>query len=130
MQAPWIMALLLAATAGCSAAPTSVPDTNDTHASQDSASLTDRAEMAATLLAKRLQVPRDSVEIVRVERVTWPNGAAGCPRPGMVYTQALIDGYRVILAQGGREHAYHGVAGAEPFYCARPEPPGRWIMDR
>ena len=89
-----------------------------------------RAENAVGLLANRLQVPEADVEISSLERVTWPDGSAGCPRPGVSYTQALVDGYRVVLTNGGREYHFHGLIGRDPFYCARPGPKSNWIQDR
>ena len=94
------------------------------------APLEEQVEMAKQLLATRVSTNVDQITTVSAEYVTWPNGAAGCPRPGMSYTQALIDGYRVVLAVDGREHHYHGVKNTAPFYCARPGPRTGWIMDR
>lgn len=65
-----------------------------------------------------------------VETVTWPSGALGCPKPGMNYTQALVPGYRIVLIANGRKFSYHGRKGGDPFYCANPESPSSWIMDR
>ena len=36
--------------------------------------------------------------LVSAESVTWPNGALGCPQPGMSYTQAVVDGMRVVAS--------------------------------
>ena len=38
--------------------------------------------------------------------VTWNDGSLGCPEPGMFYTQALVDGYHVILQAGDEELDY------------------------
>jgi hypothetical protein len=35
--------------------------------------------------------------VVQAEAVTWPDGALGCPEPGIVYTQALVPGYWVVV---------------------------------
>ena len=65
-----------------------------------------------------------------VEQVIWPNGALGCPRAGMNYTQATVKGYRIVLTANERTYYYHGREGGEPFLCANPEKSHRWIMDR
>ncbi|HEX7034972.1 MAG TPA: hypothetical protein VF210_04325 [Pseudomonadales bacterium] len=57
-------------------------------------------------LADRLSVPADELETVRAEAVEWPNGAMGCPQPGLHYTQAIVPGYRVVLRHGGRNYDY------------------------
>lgn len=57
-------------------------------------------------LADRLSVPADELETVRAEAAEWPNGAMGCPQPGVHYTQALVSGYRIVLRHGGRDYDY------------------------
>lgn len=57
-------------------------------------------------LQARLGVSAETITVVRDQAVTWPDGSLGCPEPGMAYTQALVDGYWVVLAQGGREYDY------------------------
>ncbi len=84
---------------------------------------------AQTLLQERLGSDAE-INMTAVEKVTWPDGSMGCPKAGMNYTQALVDGYRVVLESKGREYAYHGRKGGEPFYCANPGSSNRWIMDR
>ncbi|HUR89140.1 MAG TPA: hypothetical protein VMZ74_08640 [Ramlibacter sp.] len=59
--------------------------------------------------------------VVEVERVTWRDGSLGCPQKGMGYTQALVPGWRVVLAAGSREFLYHSSETGPPFAC----PPGR-----
>ena len=55
-------------------------------------------------LAQRLGHER--IQVRRAVAVVWPDGAMGCPRPGMVYTQATIDGYHVIFEAEGRRWDY------------------------
>jgi len=57
-------------------------------------------------LAAELDRPPTSVDVVRVEPVVWRDGSLGCPEPGVFYTQALIDGFRVILAAEGGTFDY------------------------
>lgn len=58
-------------------------------------------------LAGRLRIAPEQVEPLTVEEVQWPNSALGWPEPGMMYTQALVPGYRVILGAEGRQFEYH-----------------------
>lgn len=75
-------------------------------------------------LAGRLQlVDADAIQVIAAARVTWPNGAMGCPKPGYMYTQALVDGYQVILSDGETEYHYHASQKGEPAYCESPTPP-------
>lgn len=80
-------------------------------------------EVAMEDVTERAEVPREDVEIVVTELVTWPDGALGCPEPDMSYTQALVEGYRIVLRVNGEEYHYHGAAGEDPRFCASPEPP-------
>ena len=84
---------------------------------------------ALDILKHRLGIS-DGVEVKQMANVTWPNGAMGCPKPGMAYTQALIPGYRIVLEAEGRTYHYHAREHGEPFFCAHPEPQASWIMDR
>jgi hypothetical protein len=57
-------------------------------------------------LAAELGRSPTSIDVVRVEQVTWRDGSLGCPKPGMSYTQALIEGFWVILTAEGRTYDY------------------------
>ena len=47
--------------------------------------------------SERLDVAVAEIVVVRAEAVTWPDGSLGCPEPGIVYTQALVAGYWVVI---------------------------------
>jgi len=73
--------------------------------------------------ADRTGVAPDSIEVVAFEEVTWPDGAIGCPQPGEMYTQALVEGYRVLLEVDGSQLSYHGAPGGDPSLCEDPQEP-------
>jgi hypothetical protein len=50
------------------------------------------------------------VKVISAKSVNWPNGALGCPKPGRMYTQAIVPGYRIELEAGGKRFAYHAAA--------------------
>ena len=67
------------------------------------------AEILADLVAdaaQRTATEAGAVEVIQAEAVTWNDGSLGCPEPGMMYTQALVDGYQVILQAGDEELDY------------------------
>ncbi|HIE21565.1 MAG TPA: hypothetical protein EYP73_03060 [Acidimicrobiia bacterium] len=72
---------------------------------------------ARTDLADRLEVEESAIVVVSAEAVTWADGSLGCPQPGMMYTQALVEGARVVLQVGGRFYDYHAGGGVGPFLC-------------
>ncbi len=57
--------------------------------------------------AARAGVQPGTFTVVAASAVTWSDGSLGCPEPGMFYTQALVQGYRVILEAAGTEYDYH-----------------------
>ena len=68
-------------------------------------------------LADRLGVEPEEIEVVVAERVTWPDGSLGCPQPGMSYTQAIVEGSRVVLGHDERVYLYHAGTDDQPFLC-------------
>jgi hypothetical protein len=59
----------------------------------------------------------EGVEVVTARAVTWPNGALGCPKPGMAYTQMIINGYQVVVSVGGKTYDYRFGSTAAPRLC-------------
>lgn len=73
--------------------------------------------------ADRTGVEPDEVTILAAESVTWSDGSLGCPEPGMMYTQALVPGYRVVLEAGGTEMHFHASERGDIQFCENPRPP-------
>ena len=67
--------------------------------------------------ALRARVAPDDVKILAVEPVTWADGSLGCPEPGMMYTQALVRGYRVRVEALSTMLAYHANAQGAFRHC-------------
>ncbi len=59
----------------------------------------------------------EEITVSRLEHVTWRSGALGCPDPEMMYTQALVPGYRIELVADNQRYHYHGASGREPSWC-------------
>ena len=79
--------------------------------------LTDEVEAAIADASERFGVPEAEVAVAGALDVVWADGSLGCPEPGIVYTQALVDGYLLTLEVDGRRVAYHGEDGGTPFLC-------------
>ena len=56
-------------------------------------------------------------EVVSAAAVTWNDGSLGCPEAGKAYTQALVDGYQVILEVNGERYDYRVGNGASVKLC-------------
>jgi len=74
-------------------------------------------DQAIADLATRLEVGTSSIVVLVAHELTWPDGSLGCPEPGGMYTQALVDGYRIELTDGDNVYEYHGAIGQIPFLC-------------
>jgi hypothetical protein len=72
-------------------------------------------------LAGQLDISPGDVTVVAAREVTWPDGSLGCPEPGMMYTQALVDGTLVVLEANGQQYEYHG--GTPLVLCENPKSP-------
>lgn len=78
-------------------------------------------------LASKLgrSVDADDVELVSAEAMTWNDGSLGCPKPGEMYTQALVDGYHVVVEVDGEEFDYRAPNRGSPRLCESPLPRSR-----
>ena len=70
--------------------------------------------------AARSGVARDQLVVARAEPVTWPDGGLGCPEPGMMYIQVLVDGYWVVVQTGKQELDYRGSERGVFRLCPQP----------
>lgn len=85
------------------------------------ATVDEAVQAARTDAARRQGVAAAAVELLSAERVTWPDGSIGCPQPGVVYTMALVPGYRVQLRVPGAVLDYHASLRGALLLC----PPGQ-----
>ena len=70
--------------------------------------------------AGRYSVDPSAVTIVEATAQTFSDGSLGCPEPGMMYTQALIDGYQVVVEVNGTQLDYRGSAPGRFRICENP----------
>jgi hypothetical protein len=66
----------------------------------------------AVLEAVRTRLTTDTgldaaTAVVKVaEAVQWNDGSLGCAKPGEMYTQAIVDGYHVVLTIGDTDYDF------------------------
>ncbi len=80
-----------------------------------------------TDLAARLGIAAGEARVVIAEARQWNDGSLGCPQPGVMYTQAIVPGYRVVLEHAGRRYDYRASERGYFTLCgepALPRPPG------
>ena len=63
---------------------------------------------------------RSNFAVRTAREMVWPNGALGCPQPGMVYTQATIRGYWIVLEHEGRRYDYRTGKARYLMLCLEP----------
>jgi hypothetical protein len=133
--------VLVALLAGCAAAPpltspspspsaTPTPSASPTTAVASPTQMetqvpinvpSDIIEPIVAQVAAEAAVAIDQVEIERAEAVTWRDGSLGCPEPGVMYIQVLIDGYWVVLRVGDQTYDFRVGSQGDFRLC----PPGR-----
>jgi len=81
------------------------------------ASLASVTDAALADAARRTGRKPADLKVLSAEAVTWPDGSLGCPQPGMMYTQALVPGYRVRIEVDGQVLDYHAGSSGRPGLC-------------
>jgi hypothetical protein len=80
--------------------------------------LADQVAAARADLRNRVTTLKDeNIRLLSAEEVTWNDGSLGCPEPGMMYTMALVPGYRIVLEADGQTYNYHGAKDRPPRLC-------------
>jgi len=64
-------------------------------------------QAALSALSDKLGLPIDQITLVSTEAVTWPDGCLGVQRIGVMCTQALVDGFKIVLEAGGKQYEFH-----------------------
>ena len=107
---------------GCSAASSSSVQPSQVPGEKPSGTIalpTSVIEPVVAEVAKLAGVPADLVTVISAEEVTFSDGSLGCPQPGMVYTQALVDGYKIVAEAGGKTYDFRG-SGSAFRQCTNP----------
>ena len=68
--------------------------------------------------------------LVEAHKKTWRTGALGCPIPGAIYTQALVDGWQVVVKVGDTTYDYRFGSTPSPTLCEDSLPDFRWRPHR
>ena len=69
--------------------------------------LTPAQSAAFAALSDITGLPADKMTLVSTEAVTWPDGCLGVQRMGMMCTQALVEGFKIVLEAEGKEYEFH-----------------------
>ncbi len=70
-------------------------------------------------LTARLKIAPETVMVVSVSAVDWPDTSLGCPQPGMFYAQIIVSGYTIILSASGQQVEYHADQRGRVVTCSK-----------
>jgi hypothetical protein len=68
--------------------------------------LTPAQRAAIEALSENLGLPADEIKLVSTEGVEWPDGCLGVQLEGLMCTQVITPGFRIVLEANGREVEY------------------------
>jgi hypothetical protein len=86
--------------AATEAPPTQIP----THTNAD---LTPAQLAAIEALSKNLGIPPEQIKVVSTEAEEWPDSCLGVSVEGIMCSQVVTPGFRVVLESNGKEVEYH-----------------------
>jgi hypothetical protein len=69
-------------------------------------------------LARRALVKPETITVVSATEQQWSDGSMGCPKPGEMYPQMIVPGYRAVLQAAGEKYAYHSDRSGKFVVCA------------
>jgi len=72
--------------------------------------------------SKKYGLPAEQIALVSTEPVTWRDGCLEVYTPRTMCTDALVDGYRIILDAGGERLEYHTNLDGTVVVDASPQP--------
>jgi hypothetical protein len=101
-----LMILLLAA---CSpqAQPTELPGNVEELPTQGSGTATAAQDAAVAELAKNLDLDPSQIKVVSTESVEWPDSCLGVTVEGLMCSQVVTPGYKIVLEANGKQVEYH-----------------------
>lgn len=106
---PMILILILSACApaGKPTQQSLFPEEDGQIAPTPQTELTLAEQAAISHLASTLSLSPDEVGILSTEAVDWPDGCLGVQRPGVMCTEAIVPGYKIILQARGEQYELH-----------------------
>jgi hypothetical protein len=74
-------------------------------------------------LVGRTGLSSERLRITQAQAIIWNDGSLGCPQPDILYTQALVNGYWVVLDLDGIKYDYRASESGYFFLCENGLPP-------
>ena len=64
-------------------------------------------QAAIAALSKLINLSPGQIKLISTEAVNWPDGCLGVQRIGVMCTQAVVPGYKIMLEAGGKQYEVH-----------------------
>lgn len=72
-----------------------------------STQLSPAAQMAVKALSANLGVTGEEIKVVTNQAVDWPDGCLGVKTAGVMCTQVIVPGFRIVLEAQGQQFEFH-----------------------
>jgi hypothetical protein len=102
------------------ATPTAAATTTTTPAVSIPAQANAAVDQARQAAATKAGVTLADVTVSSVTAVNWPTSALGCPQPGIMYSQLVTPGYKIVVSANGQSFEYHSDRGSHVVTCPAP----------
>lgn len=79
--------------------------------------------------ARRFKVAESAVVLAQAEKVTWSDASLGCPEPGRMYAQMLVEGFRITAKTSAGSLVYNADSGGNAVSCGATPRAGRKMVD-
>jgi len=62
---------------------------------------------AKSFLADQLSIDKETIQLVDIQSVQWPDTCLGVQTPGVMCAFHVVDGYRITLSANGQSYEVH-----------------------
>ena len=73
---------------------------------------------AREMLASKMGLNVEKIEVVKVEPVDWPDSCLGISTPGIMCSMIVTPGYRIVLRTNNMDYEYHTDAGDNVVFAS------------
>ena len=91
----------------CAPGSDTVPAAVDPNQAQKDAIQNNAVEIVRKSLASQLNVAADSLDLISVEAVDWPDACLGLAQEGEMCAQMLTPGFRITFSAGNQNYVFH-----------------------
>lgn len=64
-------------------------------------------QTSRAVLSQKLTVPLESIEVITIEAINWPDASLGAPEEGQMYAQVITPGYKLKILAISVEYEIH-----------------------